>query len=210
MPPPRDEAGALEFTFGGALRARLTANLGRLEPQLLDVGDLRHAAVGVVVLPDTAGQACFVLTRRLATLRRHGGQWALPGGRLEPGETSAIAALREIHEEVNLDLPLDAVLGRLDDFVSRSGHLISPLVIWADNHTGLMASPDEVHAAYRIPLAALTRPGALNLEPLVHCDLPHGSVHAPTAAILYQFAEVALLGHNVHLGHIEQPFFAWS
>jgi hypothetical protein len=44
----------------------------------------------------------------------------------------------------------------------------------------------------------------------VHFDLPPGTVHAPTAAILYQFREVALLGRSVHLGHIEQPLFAWS
>src|SRR6202035_5831715 len=114
-----------------------------LEPSLFALGDLRHAAVGVVLLPDSEGRACFVLTRRLATLRRHSGQWALPGGRLEPDEVPATAALREIHEEVGLDLPADAVLGRLDDFVTRSGHLISPLVVWATDHAGLSASPDE-------------------------------------------------------------------
>jgi 8-oxo-dGTP pyrophosphatase MutT (NUDIX family) len=193
------------------LRLRIAANLAGLEPVLLESGDLRHAAVGVVLLPNEDGRACFVLTKRLATLRRHGGQWALPGGRLEPGEVPATAALREIHEEVGLELPADAVLGRLDDFVSRSGHLISPLVIWAAEPAGLAASPDEVQAVFRVPLEDLDRPDSLSFEPLLHFALHEfgTTIHAPTAAILYQFREVALRGRNVHFGHIEQPFFAW-
>jgi 8-oxo-dGTP pyrophosphatase MutT (NUDIX family) len=164
-----------------------------------------------VLLADTDGRACFVLTKRLATLRRHGGQWALPGGRLETGETPERAALREIHEEVGLDLGAEAVLGRLDDFVTRSGHLISPLVVWAAEHVGLAASADEVAAVYRVPLDDLDRPGALSFEPLLHLALPDldTTVYAPTAAILYQFREVGLRGRDVHFGHIEQPLFAW-
>jgi 8-oxo-dGTP pyrophosphatase MutT (NUDIX family) len=199
-----------DFAFTGALRRRIAANLAGLEPSLLAAGDLRHAAVGVVLLPDEDGRACFVLTRRLASMRRHSGQWALPGGRLEAGEMPATAALREIHEEVGLDLPAADVLGRLDDFVSRSGHLISPFVIWADEHAGLAASPDEVQAVFRVPLEDLDRPDALRLEPLLHFALLDTTVHAPTAAILYQFREVALHGRDVHFGHIEQPRFAWS
>src|SRR5689334_576124 len=123
-----------DFRFDLALRERLAANLAAFAPRTLPADGLRHAAVGVVLLADVdaSGRACFVLTRRLATLRRHAGQWALPGGRLEVGETVEQAALREIREEVNLTLPDDAVLGRLDDFITRSGHLVSPLVLWAE------------------------------------------------------------------------------
>jgi 8-oxo-dGTP pyrophosphatase MutT (NUDIX family) len=198
------------FPFTSELRDRISANLAAVEPQLLDAEGLRHAAVGVVLLPDPQGRACFVLTRRLSTLRRHSGQWALPGGRLEAAETEAAAALREIHEEVGLQLRADAILGRLDDFVTRSGHLISPFVVWAGGNHALVASPEEVDAAYRVPLEDLDRPGSLSFEPLLHFALVGSSVHAPTAAILYQFREVGLRGRNVHVGHIEQPFFAWS
>jgi 8-oxo-dGTP pyrophosphatase MutT (NUDIX family) len=197
------------FSFSDELREHIQTNLAGLEPTVLELGELRHAAVGVVLLPDSDGRACFVLTRRLATLRRHSGQWALPGGRLETGELAAAAALREIREEVGLDLPSDAVLGRLDDFVSRSGHLISPLVVWASEHAGLAASPDEVQAVFRVPLDDLDRPDSLSFEPVLHFALLDTTVYAPTAAILYQFREVALRGRDVHFGHIEQPFFAW-
>src|SRR5207248_1714922 len=97
----------------------------------------------------------------------HAGQWALPGGRLEPGESAQDAALRETHEEINLALAPGDVLGRLDDFVSRSEHLITPLVMWCRNVTfeELVISPDEVDAAYQVPLAELDGPDALHMDP---------------------------------------------
>jgi 8-oxo-dGTP pyrophosphatase MutT (NUDIX family) len=198
------------YSFTPELREQISTNLAVLEPRILDVADLRHAAVGVVLLPDEQHRACFVLTRRLSTLRRHSGQWALPGGRLEPGETEVDAALREIEEEVGLQLTTTAVLGRLDDFTSRSGHLISPVVVWTNDDSSLVASPDEVDAAFRIPLDELVRPDSVRFEPLLHFAFNISSVYAPTAAILYQFREVGLYGKNVHVGHVEQPFFAWS
>jgi 8-oxo-dGTP pyrophosphatase MutT (NUDIX family) len=192
------------------LRLRIGANLAGLVPSLVTAHDMRHAAVAVVLLPDQSGRACFVLTRRVATLRRHSGQWALPGGRLEPGESPEAAALREVQEEVGLVLPADAILGRLDDFASRSGHLISPLVVWAADDLALSASPEEVAAAYRVPLDDLDSPGNPSFEPLLHFALLGSTVYAPTAAILYQFRELGLHGRVVRVAEYEQPFFAWS
>jgi len=202
---------AADFAFSADLRARITGNLARFQPRLLGADGLRHAAVGVVLLPDAGDRTCFVLTRRQPTLRRHAGQWALPGGRREPGETSEAAALREIHEEISLDLRPEAVLGRLDDFVTRSGHLISPFVLWVSGQAALAASPDEVEAAFRVPLSELDHPEALRLRPLLHFAIPslETTVHAPTAAILYQFREVALHGREVRVADVEQPFFTW-
>jgi 8-oxo-dGTP pyrophosphatase MutT (NUDIX family) len=203
-----------QFDFGEPLRERIQTNLAGFISRHVEPGDrLRHAAVGVVLLEDARGQAAFVLTRRLATLRRHAGQWALPGGRLEPGESAQDAALREIREEINLSLePID-VLGTLDDFVSRSEHLITPLVMWCRDVTfdSVVISPDEVDAAYRVPLVELDRPDALHLDPLLHFVLPSlpTTVHAPTAAMIYQFREVALHGREVRVADVEQPFFAW-
>jgi 8-oxo-dGTP pyrophosphatase MutT (NUDIX family) len=176
---------------------------------LLASPDARPAAVGAVVLPDDRGHACFVLTRRPSTLRRHSGQWALPGGRLEPGEAAAEAARREIREEVGLDLPPQAALGRLDDFLTRSGHLISPFVLWAEAPAELAIDPNEVAAAYRVPLEQLDRPGNPRRDPLLNFALLDTTVFAPTAAILLQFRELALHGRHVSVLDEEQPFFAW-
>lgn len=199
-----------------ALRDHIARNLASFERQLLDVPDHRQAAVGVVVLDDEVGRACFVLTRRPGTLRRHAGQFALPGGRLDPGETPEVAALREISEEIGLFLEPSAVLGRLDDFASRSGHLITPVVVWAGSDAVLTPSPAEVQAVYRVPLSDLERPGNPSLShipesdrPLIHFSLVGTTVFAPTAAILYQFREVALSGRPTRVAHFEQPVFAW-
>src|SRR5689334_4311222 len=72
---------------------------------------LKRAAVAIALVEAErpAGEAAFVLTRRTADLRAHRNQWALPGGRCDPGEPPAQAALREMHEEVGLDLGADAV-----------------------------------------------------------------------------------------------------
>ena len=195
------------------LRARVAHNLARFKPSVLDGDALaRHAAVGVVLVADATNRACFVLTRRLATLRRHAGQWALPGGQVEPGETPTAAALREIGEEVGLSPGASSVLGRLDDFVSRSGYLITPVVVWAAPPATPVASPDEVDAAFLVPLDELDHPHALRHKPLLHFALPSlpSTLHAPTAAIVYQFREVALHGRAVRVADTEQPRFAWN
>lgn len=124
-----------EFVFNADRQTAMKDRLEGFQPTVLDRPELRHAAVGVVVIPHADGRACFVLTRRQPTLRRHPGQRALPGGRLEPGESADAAALREIHEEINLLVEPDALLGRLDDFITRSGHLITPFVVWVADRT---------------------------------------------------------------------------
>jgi 8-oxo-dGTP pyrophosphatase MutT (NUDIX family) len=199
----------MEFTAD--LRALILSNLAAHEPRLVISADARPAAVGVVVLPDEgdANRACFVLTRRPSTLRRHSGQWALPGGRLEPGESPVDAARREIREEVGLELPPGAVLGRLDDFLTRSGHLISPFVLWAEQVVELAIDPDEVAAAYRVPLEQLDWPGNPRRDPLLNFAVLDTTVFAPTAAMLLQFREVALHGRHISVRDEEQPFFAW-
>src|SRR5215468_3076468 len=88
-------------------------------------------AIALVEAESPTGETAFVLTRRTADLRAHRNQWALPGGRCDAGETPAEAALREMHEEVGLNLGPGAVLGLLDDYPTRSGYLITPIVVWA-------------------------------------------------------------------------------
>lgn len=161
--------------------------------------------------------AALVLTRRAGKLRNHAGQWALPGGRLDAGESAEQAALRELHEEVGLQLDPSAVLGRLDDFSTRSGFVMTPVVVWAGCARSMVANPDEVASIHRIAVSEFLRPDAPILEPMEGSThpvlrMPIGDkwIAAPTAAILYQFREVCLLGRQTRVAHFEQPMFAWK
>ena len=159
--------------------------------------------------------AAVLLTRRAPTLRHHPGQWALPGGRVEPGESAPQAALRELHEEVGLQLDASAVLGRLDDFVTHSGFVITPVVVWAGPARVLVANADEVASIHRVPVAEFMREDAPMLEaiddsphPVLRMPVGDGWIAAPTAALLYQFREVCVAGRVTRVAHYEQPLFA--
>ena len=202
--------------FDDALRRVLIANLARLPAAAPQPSDLKPAAVCVIVTDDGAGGAALVLTRRAKTLNSHAGQFALPGGRMDSGETAVQAALREAHEEIGILLAADAVLGQLDDFPTRSGYLITPVVAWAAAGAPMRANPDEVAAIYRVPLADLKRPGSPEFvsipesdRPVIRYPLLGTRIHAPTAAVIYQFMEVAVHGRNTRVAHLEQPLWAW-
>lgn len=165
-----------------------------------------------------AGGASFVLCRRSAGLNKHAAQWALPGGRLDDGETVVDAALRETHEEVGVELPPSAVLGLLDDYATRSGYVITPVVVWGGADVVLDPNPDEVLAAYRIGLHELLRPDSPRFvsipesdRPVVQVPLGGDLIHAPTGALLVQFRWVALDGRaDERVDQFEQPVFAWG
>lgn len=172
---------------------------------------------GLPRLPAWSTRAALLLTRRSLALRNHAGQWALPGGRIDAGESPEQAALREMHEEVALELDASAVLGRLDDFVTRSGFVITPVVVWAGAARHLVPNPDEVASIHRIAIAELQRPDAPMLSREAHSEhtvlrMPVGShwIAAPTAAVLYQFREVCIEGRATRVAHFEQPVFAWK
>jgi 8-oxo-dGTP pyrophosphatase MutT (NUDIX family) len=206
------------FRFDEVLRAAIVDRLGRFEVRRRsDPGSLRHAAVAITIVEaDRPGEAAFLLTRRTPKLRAHGGQWALPGGRVDPGETIVQTALRELHEELGVLAATDDVLGTLDDYPTRSGYLIAPVVVWLRGLTEIVPNPAEVAAAYRIGCAELFREGSPEIvsipesdRPIIRLPLPVATVNAPTAAMLYQFKEVALAGRDTRVDHYEQPVFAW-
>jgi len=221
-----DLPGSLTETLKSTIRERLDGFAARIA----EVDDAHHAAVAITVT-DTGHGAdlpglpvheawesapALILTRRSASLRKHAGQWAFPGGRLDPGETVIDTALREMHEEVDVLIEPDQVLGRLDDFVTRSGFVMTPIVVWGGGRLETEPNPDEVASVHRIPLSEFMREDAPMLSNMRGSEhpvlrMPIGSDHiaAPTAALIYQFREVCLRGKDTRVAHYEQPTFAW-
>ena len=165
---------------------------------------------------DVAGGAAFLLCRRTSRLNSHSAQWALPGGRLDPGETVVDAALRELHEEVGIELPGESVVGLLDDYATRSGYVITPVVLWGGGRLDPQPSPDEVVAVYRVGLHQLQRPDSPRYitipesdRPVVQIPLGNDLIHAPTGAVLLQLRWLGLEGRPDPVDELEQPVFAW-
>ena len=159
----------------------------------------------------------MLLTLRAAGLRAHRGQWALPGGRCDEGETPVEAALRELHEELGLELGPDDVLGLLDDYPTRSGYLITPVVVWAAR-----TAPASRPIPPRSPRCIASRSTRSKREDAFDfVAIPESTrrvirfrhagrlIHAPTAALIYQFREV-LAGRDTRVAELEQPVFAWK
>ena len=211
------------------LRDLIEQSLRRFQVRSLEPAGRHAAAVAVAIaeegpganLPDIAApatwstRASLILTRRAKEMGKHPGQWALPGGRIDAGETPEQAALRELAEEVGLHLEPGAVLGRLDDLATHSGFVITPVVVWAGIAERLVPNVGEVASIHRIPVAEFMRADAPILEALegsLHPTLcmPIGQdwIAAPTAAVLYQFREVCIAGRPTRVAHFEQPLFA--
>ncbi|TWB94822.1 ADP-ribose pyrophosphatase YjhB (NUDIX family) [Bradyrhizobium macuxiense] len=206
-------------TFDDATRrniAELCAAFAR-QPPAEAAPTLKRAAVAIALTEADDGHGtAFLLTRRSARLRAHSAQWALPGGRCDAGETQPQAALRELHEELGLKLSERDVLGLLDDYPTRSGYLITPVVVWAGVHAAITPNPDEVASAHRIGLDAIELEDAFSFVTIpesarrvIRFRLGGQQIHAPTAALIYQFREV-LAGRNTRVADLEQPVFAWK
>ena len=178
---------------------------------------LKRAAVAIALTEaETGSGAAFLLTRRAASLRSHAAQWALPGGRCDPGETQAQSALRELHEELGVELDEADVLGLLDDYPTRSGYLITPVVVWVSNNTPISPNPDEVESVHHIALDDIEENDAFSFTTIPESTrrvirFRHAGqhIHAPTAALIYQFREV-LAGRDTRVAELEQPVFAWK
>lgn len=174
-------------------------------------GGLDGRMVGV------SGGAAFLLCRRAAGLNRHASQWALPGGRVDAGESAVDAALRELDEELGVSLGSSMVLGLLDDYATRSGYVITPVVVWGGGRLELAPEPGEVLAAYRVGLHELLRedsPRFVSIpesdRPVVQVPLGNDLIHAPTGAVLLQFRWLGLEGRTDPVSSFEQPVFAWG
>jgi 8-oxo-dGTP pyrophosphatase MutT (NUDIX family) len=209
----------MSFSFDETCRQKVAALCAGFErlPAPETAPSLKRAAVAIALVESDklAGEAAFLLTKRTSRLRAHGGQWALPGGRCDEGETVAEAARRELDEELGLRLGADAVLGTLDDYPTRSGYLITPVVMWAGAGARVKPNPDEVASVHRIPLREIAPIEVISFERIPESDRPivriliNGNhVNAPTAALIYQFREM-LAGRQTRVAGYEQPVFAW-
>ena len=194
-----------------ALKDRIIANLADFPRLALDRPDLRRAAVAILISP-VDGAPTFALTRRAMTMRRGAGNYALPGGNLEPDEGAAEAAIRESIEELGVTLGPDASLGLLDDFITLGGHVVTPVALWSDEPLTLAPDPTEVHAAWLIPMAHLDHPDSPRAEahpdggePILRMFVNDQWINPPTAAFLYQFREVALHGRWTRVASVGQP-----
>jgi mutator protein MutT len=177
---------------------------------------LKRAAVAIALTRGEGEETAFLITRRAAGLRSHSAQWALPGGRCDSGETQAEAALRELHEELGLRVDDGDVLGVLDDYPTRSGYLITPVVVWVSIRAPIVPNPDEVASVHRITLEAIEAEDAFSFTTIPESArrvirFRHAGqhIHAPTAALIYQFREV-LAGRDTRVADLEQPVFAWK
>ena len=176
--------------------------------------DGRHAAAVAVAVIEHDGALGVPLTRRAARMRAHPGQWALPGGRIDDGEDAVAAAVREMEEELGVRVSGSCAIGLLDDYATRSGYVITRVVLWAGAVGELIPNPEEVASAPVATLAQLdVDPRFVSIpesdQPVIQLPILGDLIHAPTAAVLYQFREVALHGRATRVGHFEQPVFAW-
>lgn len=209
--------------IGNQLRSDIEHRLKGFEVISSGNSDLKRAAVALTVIdagmgPDVPGMpdnneksdgAAVLLTRRASNLKDHSGQWAIPGGKIDSAETPIEAAMRELQEEVGLQLRQEDCLGVLDDFVTRSGYVMTPFVFWGGVDPDLKPDPAEVASIHRIPVAELLREDAPKLienntseHPILQMPLGKtDSVMAPTGAILYQFAQVCFAGNSVRVSH---------
>lgn len=188
--------------------------LTRFESRRVDAGERRVASVAIAIGGDR-GDRRMLLTRRLDRLRAHPGQYALPGGRVDQGEKRVDACLRELEEELGVRAQPSDVLGRLDDYVTRSGYVISPFVVWVgDYRDALSPSVDEVAEVFEVTVDELDVDVRFvsipeSNRPVVQWPFGSGAIHAPTGAIVHQFREVALHRRHTRVADFEQPVFAW-
>ena len=188
--------------------------LAQFPVRTADVGNRRAAAVALAVCRSASGLD-ILLTMRNAKMRAHPAQFALPGGSVDPGENVAQAAIRELREELGIDASESDVLGRLDDYETRSGYVIAPVVLWVGGKGNEIVPNDaEVAETFRPTFDEIDiEPRFIAIpesdRPVIQWPFRGHLIHAPTGAIVYQFREVVLHRRHTRVHQLEQPVFAW-
>jgi len=215
--PLSDLEGIPDLSFRANLRQRVQNNLDS-HPQINgEDQSLRKASVGIIIVESQEGKAGFILTRRSKGLRNHSYQYALPGGRIDPGETREETVLREVREEIGISVSSNEILGCLDEYETRSGFSITPVVLWVEDLTTMVPEPNEVDEILIIDLEELFRndsPRWVDIDEsekqVLQLPIKNRLIHAPTAALLYQFKEVGIAGNLLRTDHVEEPIWAWK
>ena len=100
-----------------------------------------------------------LFTQRTAHLRAHSGQVSFPGGRAEPGDaTPEFTALRETQEEIGLAPERVEIIGRMPEYLTRTGYRVTPVIGLVAPPLELAPDSREVAEAFEVPLAFLLDP----------------------------------------------------
>ncbi len=125
---------------------------------ILESPPVPAAVLVPIVLHD---EPALLLTKRTAHLKAHAGQVSFPGGRIDPDDRHAeAAALREAEEEIALDPAKVEVVGRMDDYVTGTGYIITPVLGLLPPGLRYIPSPHEVETVFEFPFSVLLDPAA--------------------------------------------------
>jgi 8-oxo-dGTP pyrophosphatase MutT (NUDIX family) len=132
----------------------------RLNPDYVPPANARYKDAAVLVpIVARQPQAAVILTLRTASLRDHSGQIAFPGGKIGPEDGGpAAAALREAEEEIGLPPSSVAIVGYLDAYLTGTGFRVTPVVGRVAPDHPMAINPEEVEAAFEVPLSFLMSP----------------------------------------------------
>lgn len=181
----------------------IRATLRRFRRRRVRQWGAQREVVAVTVAAGAGGPA-LLLVRHASSWRRPAGALGLPGGPIDRWKSVSGAARGLLADNLKIHLPPESVLGLLDDYVTHSKRVISPVVLWA-GPVGIQRMPGPDILA--VPFADL------DVEPVLVASaesdrlvirLPlHGEwLHAPTAAILHQFREVVLYHRPTRVSHL--------
>jgi 8-oxo-dGTP pyrophosphatase MutT (NUDIX family) len=131
-----------------------------LNPEIWSRAGVKATKPAAVLVPIVErSEPTVLLTLRTAELASHAGQVAFPGGKIDPGDESPVAAaLREAGEETGLAPTLIEPIGYLDLYLTFSGFRILPTVARIKPGFDLALNPREVTEAFEVPLKFLMTP----------------------------------------------------
>jgi 8-oxo-dGTP pyrophosphatase MutT (NUDIX family) len=197
----RVETGLAQPLPGAAAHRLLAPRPRGTWPPGVNQARIRHAA-GLLLIFPVHNRAHVVLTKRAATLGRHGGQVSLPGGVSEPGETFEQTALREAREEIALAPDGIRVLGALTPLdIPVSGFRLHPIVACVNRHPPMRPADGEVARILEVAIDQLLQPLSVRTHETVRngtvLTVPGFHVHGleiwgATAMVLAEF--LVLLG----------------